>query len=48
MKPIIERYSPYYSDHDASCITLKKVKDTEPDSTMLEENCEVFRELKRN
>jgi endonuclease/exonuclease/phosphatase family metal-dependent hydrolase len=22
MDPIIERYSPYYSDHDASCITL--------------------------
>ena len=24
MSPIIERYSPYYSDHDGSCITLKK------------------------
>ena len=47
MDPVIERYSPYYSDHDASCITLKKVKDTEPDSTMLEENCEVLRELNK-
>ena len=24
MSPIIERYSPYYSDHDGSCITLKR------------------------
>ena len=24
MDPVIERYSPYYSDHDASCITLIK------------------------
>ena len=24
MDPIIERYSPYYSDHDASCITLTR------------------------
>ena len=23
-KPIIERYSPYYSDHDALCLTLKR------------------------
>ena len=24
MDPVLERYSPYYSDHDASCITLVK------------------------
>ena len=24
MDPVIQRYSPYYSDHDASCITLNK------------------------
>ena len=24
MDPVVERYSPYYSDHDASCITLLK------------------------
>ena len=24
MDPVIERYSPYYSDHDASCITLTR------------------------
>ena len=24
MDPIIERYSPYYSDHDASCITMTR------------------------
>ena len=24
MDPVVERYSPYYSDHDASCITLVK------------------------
>ena len=24
MEPILERYSPYYSDHDASCITLMR------------------------
>jgi exonuclease III len=24
MEPILERYTPYYSDHDASCITLVK------------------------
>ena len=23
MAPIIERYSPYYSDHDGSCVTIK-------------------------
>ena len=23
--PIISRYSPYYSDHDAICATLKKI-----------------------
>ena len=23
-EPIIERYSPYYSDHDGICVTLKK------------------------
>ena len=22
LKPIIERYSPYYTDHDAICITI--------------------------
>ena len=25
--PVIERYSPYYSDHDALCISLKKKED---------------------
>ena len=24
MAPVLERYSPYYSDHDASCITLMR------------------------
>ena len=22
--PVVERYSPYYSDHDASCITITR------------------------
>ena len=25
LKPIIERYSPYYSDHDAMCITIQEL-----------------------
>ena len=24
MKPVLERYSPYYSDHDAACLTIRK------------------------
>ena len=25
LKPIIERYSPYYSDHDGICITIPEL-----------------------
>ena len=25
-QPIIDRYSPYYSDHDGNCIAIKKTK----------------------
>ena len=34
LKPIIDRYSPYYSDHDGICITLKDLK---PKEAQLEE-----------
>ena len=27
--PIIERYSPYYSDHDASCITMRRTPENQ-------------------
>ena len=27
-EPDVERYSPYYSDHDAICVTIKKKSDT--------------------
>ena len=27
-EPDVERYSPYYSDHDAICVTIKKISDT--------------------
>ena len=31
MTPIVERYSPYYSDHDCLCITLKKFQKSDFD-----------------
>ena len=30
--PIVERYSPYYSDHDAVCLVLTKQKDNTEDN----------------
>jgi hypothetical protein len=29
LKPILERYSPYYSDHDGICITIPEVNEIE-------------------
>ena len=31
--PSIFRYSPYYSDHDANCVTIRLHKDSSPDKT---------------
>jgi hypothetical protein len=34
LKPIIDRYSPYYSDHDGICITIPDVNEIEKNSVI--------------
>ena len=34
LKPIIDRYSPYYSDHDGICITIPGMNEIENQETL--------------